>query len=546
MKKYLNYLAGVLCCIAVSGIYYYAELPPINIHSPAFWSFFVVALLAFSVPFGVFSAIRMTVVQIRGKGRVKPKLPLTGKILLGLAAVPLVVMIIGGVSSSTFFNARRYASIITVQDAVFETDMPEVTTVTNIALMDSQSAQIMGNRTLGSLSSVVSQYEAGQTYNQINYHGTPQKVTSLEYVDFFKWLSNRSTGIPGYIMVDPVGNSAEYIELDRPLRYVASAYFNDNLQRKLRFEYPTKIFGSYAFEIAEDGTPYYIVSCLSARVGLFGAMDAAEVIVFDPASGESQLYSIDQTPEWIDEVYSGYLAMQKYDWYGMYAGGYFNSIIGNKDCKRTTDDFGYITIEDDVWYFTGVTSIVSDESNIGFLISNARTGEYKFYPVVGAEEYSAMSAAQGEVQEKGYIASFPSLVNISGKATYIMVLKDEGGLVKLYALVNVENYGIVATGQTQTEAISAYKKLLTKNGVEAAGEYAEACIEVTDVRIVTLEGESVVYLTAADRTLYKAPVARDESLLLIAPGDTLDLTYSETDTENIRALEQWNFAKVEK
>ena len=102
-----------------------------------------------------------------------------------------------------------------------------------------------------------------------------------------------------------------------------------------------------------------------------------------------------------------------------------------------------------MWYFTGVTSVNEDESNIGFILTNARTGEYKFYPVIGAEEYSAMHAAEGEVQEKGYQASFPSLINVGGQATYIMVLKDSGGLVKLYALVNVEKYSMARRSRRQ-------------------------------------------------------------------------------------------------
>ncbi|MBQ8696855.1 MAG: hypothetical protein IJ519_03955 [Clostridia bacterium] len=539
MKKYLNIIVGVLCCILISGAFYYAELPPLNPQSTAFWGFTLVVILSFSIPFGLISAVRETADRIKKRDFVGFSLPTSVKVILGVVAVPVLVLVIGGAISSTFFNARGYASVITVQSAVFEEDMPEVSRVDNIALMDSASAQIYGNRTLGSLSEVVSQYEAGNTYNQINYLGSPKKVTSLEYVDFFKWWSNRGDGIPGYIMVDPVGSSAEYVELSRPLRYVDSAYFNDDLMRKLRVDYPTKIFGSVSFEIDEEGTPYYIVSCMSAKIGLFGAMDVSEVIIFDPADGTSELYNVSETPSWIDEVYTGQLATAKYDWYGMYSGGYWNSVVGNKDCKKTTDDFGYITLGDDVWYFTGVTSIVSDESNIGFLLSNARTGEYKFYPVVGAEEYSAMSAAEGEVQEKGYTASFPSLVNVSGEATYILVLKDAGGIVKQYALVNVENYSIVATGATQQEAMNAYRKELSQNGIKDEGSVQTKRIVVSDVRIATIDGNSFVYLTDNERKVFKGSIVDDESLMTIRVGDGLELTYTEIGYEDVYLIEKW-------
>ncbi len=553
MKKYLNFIVGAVCCAVAGALYYYVVLPPINVHSLETWWFFVILLIAFALPFGILSATKAVVDKVSKRRKREVRIAPTVKVLLILMCVPIVVCIIGGIASSTFFNAHRYASVITVEEAVFEEDMPETTNVTNIALMDSNSARIIGNRTLGSLSDVVSQYEAGYTYNQINYNGAPKKVTCLEYVDFFKWMGNRKNGIPGYIMVDPVNNSASYEKLEKPIKYVSSAYFNDNLERKLRFSYPTKIFGTVSFEIDEEGDPYYIVPCLTARVGLFGAMDVNEVVIFDPCTGDSELYPVSDVPSWVDEVYSGYLATEKYNWHGMYSGGYWNSVVGNKDCKTTTDDFGYIVLGDDVWYFTGVTSITSDESNIGFIITNARTGEYKFYPVVGAEEYSAMAAAKGEVQEKGYEASFPSLINVSGKATYILVLKDNGGLVKLYALVNVENYGIVATGQTQQEAMKAYKKLLAQNGVGSSGaaesdELPEAYIGVYDVQTATVGGETYIYLISGEksgkRELYKAQISEDETLLLIRPHDNLAIKYTEL-SDGVRYVDSWQWVIAE-
>jgi hypothetical protein len=274
---------------------------------------------------------------------------------------------------------------------------------------------------------------------------------------------------------------------------------------------------------------------------MLGAYDVNEVIIFDPVSGSSDIYALSEVPTWVDNVFTGTLASQKYDWYGTLKNGFWNSIIGNKDCKVTTDDYGYIVIGDDVWFFTGVTSVTSDESNIGFIISNARTGEYKFYQVTGAEEYSAMESAQGQVQEKGYVASFPSLINVSGEATYIMVLKDSGGLVKLYALVNVENYAIVATGSTQTEAKEEYLKLLKQNGVIdelpekeeiQSPNVAEANVEIVDINVYTVGGESVFYISASDGQIYKQRLCDDEGLIILRKGDALNIKYK-IDSENL-------------
>lgn len=541
-------LISIITTIVISAIAYYVVLPPINIYSNLFWMSLLFVILVFGIVYFLLTQ-KEKLAQTPNKGfKVGFKSASKGfYVFLAIAAIPVAVLLIGSLISSTFFNATRYASIIEVPEAVFEDEMPENDLVTNIPLMDSESAHIIGERTLGSLSEVVSQYRVNGTYSQINYKGVPKKVSGLEYVDFFKWMNNRAAGIPGFVMVDPVNTSAEYVKFTTPVVYSDSAYFNEDLQRALRFSYPTKIFGNCMFEIDEQGNPYYIVACMAPRIGLFGAMDVSEVIIFNPCDGSSELYAVNDTPSWVDNVFSGSLASQKYDWYGTLKNGFWNSVIGNKDCKVTTDDFGYIILGDDVWFFTGVTSVSSDESNIGFIISNARTGEYKFYPVIGAEEYSAMGAAQGEVQEKGYVASFPSLINVSGEATYIMVLKDANGLVKLYALVNVENYSIVATGATQKEAKQAYIQLLKQEGVinsEASPEDSKqltATITVKDIRIITVSSQSVIYLSGSDGNLYKQTLSADEALMLVQVGDALKVSYYDTSIERIYQIESWSF-----
>lgn len=544
MNKTKRIIISLVITLIVAAIAFYIVLPPLNVQSTEFWGFLTFVIIVFGIANFLLAAKVKTFwnqgIKMSFKGN---------KFALGLiiaAIIPILVIVVGTVTSSTFFNAKAYANIITVKEAVFEEDMPETNTVTNIALMDSASATTIGNRTLGALSHVVSQYEVAPNYSQINYVGTPKKVANLEYVGFFKWFTNRDTGIPGYVMVDPVNISAEYVEFKNPIKYVDSAYFGEDLHRALRFKYPTKIFHNISFEIDDAGNPYYIVSCSKPKVGLFGAYDINEVIIFDPYTGDSSLYSVADTPSWIDTVFTGHLASEKYDWHGMYANGYWNSVIGNKDCKVTTDDFGYIMIEDDVWYFTGVTSITSDESNIGFIISNARTGEYKFYPIIGAEEYSAMRSAEGEVQEKRYNASFPSLINISGEATYIMVLKDDSGIVRLYALVNVEQYTIVATGETQESAKRAYVEKLKQEGIikDTVPETPNvptltvntAQITVSDIKMPVIAGDTVVYITDEKGTVYKEKLSNNELLILLKVGDKIEVSYTDTDIENIKQI----------
>lgn len=546
MKYTRRTLISVTVGSAFAFLLFYIFLPPINLRSVGFWVYLAVIALVYSIPFLNIKFNSFVEIKKSANGKIIKKAR-GGEInkwaLLPTASV-VALLLIGLIISSTLFNARRYAAIIEVQRYDFSEDMKESEEITHIALMDTDSAMMLGNRTLGELSntSAISQYTVSEAYTQINYKNTPKKVSNLEYDGFFKWIANSKNGIPGYVMVDPVKSSSEFVSLTAPMTYAESAYFHQDLERKLRFDYPTKIFESVSFEVDDENNPYYIVSCSTPTVGLFGASDISEVIIFDPTSGESELVDVSSVPQWIDIVYTGDLATEKYNWYGTLSGGFINSVIGNVDCTQSTDDFGYIALEDDVWYFTGVTSAVSDDlSNIGFILTNARTGEYKFYPVIGAEEHSAMAAAEGEVQEKGYVASFPSLVNIAGEATYIMVLKDASGLVKLYALVNVENYSIVATGENQTEAMKEYKRLLRANGIESDGAEDTALtrdIEVHNLRDVTISGNSYVYIRVGNE-LYRGSVADDETLLFITVGSKITVTYTKSDTEGIYIITSW-------
>ncbi|MBR2431772.1 MAG: hypothetical protein IKB23_02545, partial [Clostridia bacterium] len=344
VKLILSILIGALA----SFLMYYFFLPPFNVHSVGFWLYLAAVFAAFSFPYLGF---KISVVEYRKKNykysKKKTNVSLN-KFCTALIAIPVVIVILGTFISSEMFSATKYASVIKVEESVFSEDLPETTEITNIALMDTPSATILGNRELGALSHVVSQYTVSESYTQINYKGSPKKVANLEYDGFFKWLGNKDNGIPGMVMVDPVKSYAEYVEFSEPMYYAESAYFGQDLERKLRFDYPTKIFYSISFEVDESGNPFYIVSCAKPQVSLFGAMDISEIIIFNPCDGTSELYNVEDTPSWIDIVYDGYLATDKYNWYGTLSGGFINSIIGNVGCKQATDDFGYIVLGDDV------------------------------------------------------------------------------------------------------------------------------------------------------------------------------------------------------
>lgn len=526
---------------AVIGGFYYAYFPAINIHLEIFWTTLIVVFLSLAIILGAKSSISQMVGRLSKKPSIK-EFSWFAKLCSVLVIVCVGVLIVGSALGATLFRSRAYANLLPVDKREFTEDIEQSDQVTDIALMDTESARIFGNRKIGSLSDVVSQYEIEADYTQISIKGQPMKVSGLKYASFFKWWNNRNSGVPGYVQVNPVNSEAKYVKLTKPMKYVPSAYFNYNLQRHVQLTYPTKIISGYKFEVDDDGNPYYICPTMTARVGLFGGMDVNGVIICDPIDGECKYYAIGDCPSWVDSVYDGHLLTKKYNWHGMLSGGYINSIIGQKGCKQATDDFGYKIIGDDVWVYTGVTSANGDQSNIGFVMMNQRTSEARYYQVSGAEEHSAMSAAEGEVQEKGYKASFPSLINVSGTPTYIMVLKDAGGLVKLYAMVNVEQYNIVATATSQTKVFEEYKTLLASDGKLETEEndLKEDTITVQSVEYIDTDDGTMVYIKDTNHQVYKQAFKEDESLIRISAGDVLHVKYQPMDNE-IHLLQKFSF-----
>lgn len=524
--------AYIAAAVLFVGGVYYVTLPPISIYSGAFWTFFFFVDAVVFVSFLVvgtmsgklFGAVRTSSGHIDFRSDVVRKFRFA-KIQLLLTLIIVALLLVASLFSSEMLRAKTYSSLVTVDEKDFSTDIAETEYVSDIALMDSASARIIGARTLGTLSDLVSQYNVSSTYTQIAMQDSdgeayPYKVAPLEYASFFKWLTNSGKGIPGYVKVDPVRFDAEFVRLEESyIRYSDSAYFGKDLMRALRFAYPTAIFGSVYFEVDDDGHPYWIASVVKPNAGLFGAFDVDSVVTLDACTGETAKYAPAETPEWIDIVYSGDLLCKKYDWYGMLRGGYLNSAFAQTDCVVTTDDFGYKIIGNDVYIFTGVTSTSNDEANIGFILANSRTGEYRYYAVPGAEEYSAMSAAEGSVQQYGYRASFPSLINVGGEATYVMVLKDASGIVKMYSMVNVRNYNTVVTGETQDEVFAKYRTALSQNGVGVSeDELTEEEITVDEILYIMQNGETVVYIKSDDRVFR---MSFDESVLFLDEGDKI-------------------------
>ena len=498
MKKVSKTITLILVLAAAFGIYYYVTIPAINIHSVGFWQCLLFAVAILNVIYVLLKAKQYS--KTHGAAPFSKDLLGTLKLAkagIGIFVLILLVFLIGAVLSSPIVNANKYQKLLTVENSDFSEDIKEVSYRT-IPLLDKNSAELLGNRKMGSMVDMVSQFEVSSEYTQINYQDTPVRVAPLVYASPIKWLTNQKQGIPAYIRIDMATQNTECVKLSEGIHYSKSEYFNRNIYRHLRFQYPTYIFDDQIFfEIDEEGTPYWVCPVKEFTIGLFGGQTVGKAVLCNAITGECEEYDIKDVPNWVDKVFSAELLTGLYNYHGTLKHGYFNSILGQKDCLQTTNGYNYIALEDDVWVYTGVTSVSGDQSNVGFVLMNQRTMETKFYTIEGAIEDSAMSSAEGQVQNLGYRATFPLLLNISGEPTYFMALKDGAGLVKKYAMVNVQKYQWVAIGDTVQECEKEYVKLLTTSGItkgETAGVFEQAKGKIASIAPVVIEGTTHYYI----------------------------------------------------
>ena len=476
-----------------AGMYYY-YLPALNIHSEESWMFFVVAILI-GLALNFWPIFKMLFLERDGIVVEKAEKIKTAKKILIVPVTLVVIYGVGMLLSSPILRASAYRELLDVQTSDFASDIHEVN-YNQIPILDSDSAARLAEREMGSMVDMVSQYEVSPYFNQINYQGKPVRVTPLQYGDIIKWFTNRSTGVPAYITIDMTTQDVDLIKLQEGIKVSPFEHFGRNLNRYIRFRYPTAMIRAYNFEINDEGVPYWVCSVEDKTIGLFGGTDIKGAIIINAVTGEHAYYDVADVPTWVDKVYDSSLLIEQYDYYGTLVNGFINSIFGQRGCLMSTEGHNYIALDDDVWLYTGVTSIGGDESNVGFVLMNSRTKETKYYQISGAKEYSAMSSAEGQVQHLNYQATFPILLNIADEPTYFLSLKDNAGLVKKYAMVNIEKYQIVAIGDTVAECEKTYRSLMAGNGIKNVDTSAAQSITgaITMMKDIVSEGNTYWYL----------------------------------------------------
>lgn len=475
----------------------------------------------------------------------------------GLIWIPLILLIlllVFNLSSAKLFQSKKYSKLLTVEDGDFQGNIAEIN-FTDIPTVDKQTASRLGSKKMGEIAELVSQFEVDQDYVQINYQGRPVRVTPLRYGDIIKWFNNRSEGLPRLIRVDMIDSSVELQKLPSGMKYSNAEPLLRNIKRHLRFKYPFDIMDEPLMEVDDEGIPYWITPVLKPTVGWFGGLDVKEVILCNALTGEATKYKIGEIPTWIDRVYSANLILNHIDYYGKYQSGFFNSFIGQKGVLQATALYNYLAIDDDVYLYTGITSVsTEDNSNLGFVLVNLRTKQTNFYAIPSADESSAMRSAEGAVQEKGYTATVPILLNINGRPSYCMALKDQAQLVKMYALVDAQNYQTTGVGPSIKEAIQNYDISQSSRLINEPDSDEEKLIassfqgKITDISSVTIDGNTYYYfMLESDKAetdqvdqyyesqVFSAPVYLAAELAFLGSGDQvkIDFLAPEITQENV-------------
>ena len=566
-KMPLRLLLCALITAVVGGIAYYMMLPALNAHDTQLYLFLILLVAVFAGSFFLVCRANKKAERLEYVKK-KTLIPVV------IVAVIAVVMLVGFLVGATIFRASDYSDLMTVQNSDFDRDFSDIS-YDEVPRIDASRAKTLADQQLGSLSQYKSQYVVADATTQINYRGVPCRVASLQYADVFKWVNNTKNGLPAYILIDVVSQKVTVVncveQFGSGIQYSPAEFFNEKLIRHLRFQYPTKLLDTPNFEIDESGHPYWVTASLTKKIGLFGGTDVQGAIVTDALSGESKYYPIDtvrkdKSLNWIDVVYSDQLLIEQYNYYGKLKKGFWNSIIFQNDVNVASSGNGYIAMNDDVWVYTGITSSKTDTSNFGFILCNQRTKEVRYYQNGGAIETSAMESAQDAVQNFGYAATFPILLDIEGQPSYFMSLYGDSNTVKGYALVSLEDKTVVGTGLIDTNsdakalntAVENYINAMKDKGwiaktvnaadyvkdeaeiATAGGEQTGGAAEpsakpsaptdsktitgkITDIKSSVNDGNTVYYLQV-DGVYYYIRVTDCMQVLLLQKGDTVEIT----------------------
>ncbi len=516
-KKTLLIILGVLT-VVILAVSSYLLLIPLNFENSEFRSLISVLLLLWSVP------LLLHVTGTQGEKTWKK----SGFILPLLLAIAFIVINLAvNFFTSPLFMSKSYRDMIPVVDNHSFTEDVEDYSTMQIPVVDRALAEKLGDKKLGE-DNLGSQFSVGKYY-MICHKDNLYWIAPIEFNGFFPWL-NRGVS-PGYVMIN-ANDPSDVVVVKTELRYTESAFFNSDLSRKNYFNNMTAWRAEDAhLELTDEGEPRFVETIYTNKIGYLNGKDILGVIVTNPYTGESEYFDYLSAPTWINHVLTEEVIIEQLNNWGVYVNGFFNSIFAKNEVLEVSTGVNYVYSNGNMYLQTGMTSVGSDESIVGVMMVDMRTKEAFFYRIGGATEYAAAQSAIGKDQEKRYAASDPIMINLGGTPTYFLMLKDDEGLVKRYAYVNVKDYRLVATGETKEEALVEYKKLI--EGTDTA-DFEERIIK--EILPVSVDGTTYYYMRLEAKAgdaedfaerVFRVSVKVNAALPFVKSGDTVKITYSQ-------------------
>ena len=553
MKKNIYFLIPVYA-LYIFGMFY-VMLPPLNWHAPAFWKFLALSVGPLLVLLIVFSFTKRQIDSFqnwRSSFHNKNVVNMTSEqkrwgTICKISILALIFVVVfpsaATLVTSRIFHAKAFSQRIEPKDVDFS-EVPQVD-FKKTPIIDRDSSIRLGDKVMGNMTEWVSQFDVSNEYTQISYKDSVYRVTPLTYNGFIKYFKNKSGGVPAYITVDSTSGKTQLVKLKNlgldGMKYVPSAYFNDNLSRHLRFQYPTEIFGEPSFEIDEEGRPWYICTTYTYS-GVGNKKRVTGAVFLDPITGKSEKYDTKHIPSWADRIYPESLVVEELDDNGSLKKGFWNSQFGQTGVIVTSEGYNYLEKNGDIWLYSGLTSANADESNLGFVLVNLRTHEAMKIATAGANEKSAMKSAQSEVKNYGYQSTFPLLINIKGNPVYLMSLKDNG-LIKMYATVSAVDYQKVATVYTDEGLDALFKKTLNLLGSGSEDSISKESLKTEDITVagvekINMDGNTIYYIQSEKGDIYKISFTTkyENQLVFLKTGDKLNISY--IDAEGIKTIKE--------
>ena len=386
----------------------------------------------------------------------------TNKIPIKIGGIILILaigyLIIGGIASTAMFNSSTKQKMLDVEEVVFNENVPNVD-MNNLIIWDETDAIRFGEKLITEKDpSLGSMYTISQEYGTLSViDEKPYWLFPLEHTSFFKYIKNKS--IPGYIKVNATTGKAEFVDIE--FNVAPSAFFGNDLKRVVYSKYKQYGLTDYSFEEDDEKNPKWVITAYSHKT-VFSTNEVKGVIIVDPITKDVEFYKKGEQPEWVDRVTSANIFNEQLNSWGKYVNGWWNPSDTGK--LKSTENIGYVFKEGNIYFYTGITSYGGDEATTGFLIFNPRTSKGYYNRISGSTEQKAMGLMEELVQNAGYTAKYPYLININGEPTYLSTLKGNSGNVVGYALCSVKNYRAVAWGKTLREAQTEYNRILITEG----------------------------------------------------------------------------------